>query len=58
MFTHLARLQWVNAGILRVHGWKSSEDLSDPILAQLADKSAGNKPFRKSWQKRFRKWIS
>lgn len=55
MFTRLARLQWVNAGILRDHGWNSPEDLSDPILlAQLADSSPGNKPFRKSWKNRFR----
>jgi L-Lysine epsilon oxidase N-terminal/L-lysine epsilon oxidase C-terminal domain len=55
MFVRLARLQWVNAGILRDHGWKSPEDLSDPVLlAHLADASDGNRPFRKAWANRFR----
>lgn len=57
MFTRLARLQWVNAGILRDYGWQSGEDLSDPILlAQLADKSPGNQAFRTTWWHRFRNW--
>ncbi len=59
MFVRLARLQWVNAGILRDHGWHSPEDLSDPLLlAQLADPSAGNKAFRKAWSQRFRNMKS
>lgn len=59
MFVRLARLQWVNAGILRDYGWRSPEDLSDPVLlGQLADPSEGNRAFRKAWMKRFRNMDS
>ena len=55
LFVRLARLQWVNAGILRDHGWQSPQDLSSPaLLARLADPSAGNSAFRKAWASRFR----
>ena len=55
MFTRLARLQWLNAGILRDYGWHAPEQLDDPtFLARLADASPGNAAFRSSWQKRFR----
>jgi hypothetical protein len=55
LFTRLAALQWVNAGILRDHGWRSGEDLASPaLLAKLADPSVANRPFRKAWAKRFR----
>jgi hypothetical protein len=59
LFVRLARLQWVNAGILRDYGWKSSHDLSDPtFLAKLADASTGNQTFRTSWAHRFRNMAS
>ena len=44
LFVRLARLQWVNAGILRDNGWKSPHDLAGPgFLAKLADASAPNR---------------
>lgn len=55
LFTRLAELQWVNAGVLRDHGWKSDRDLSDPaFLARLANPSAANRAFRERWADRFR----
>lgn len=55
LFTRLAALQWVNAGILRDHGWRAEVDLSSPdLLARLADPSVANRPFRKRWARRFR----
>ena len=59
MFVRLARLQWVNAGILRDYGWHSPEDLSDPVLlARLVDRSHANKAFRTTWWHRFRNMQS
>ncbi len=55
LFARLAAMQWVNAGILRDHGWRSDQDLGDPaFLARLADRSKTNRRFRRSWARRFR----
>jgi hypothetical protein len=55
LFTRLAALQWVNAGVLRDHGWRSGRDLSSPgFLARLADPSPANRRYRRRWANRFR----
>jgi hypothetical protein len=55
LFTRLAGLQWVNAGIFQRYGWGSAEQLSDPeFLAQLNDPSEEAAPLRRAWFGRFR----
>jgi hypothetical protein len=55
LFLRLARLEWVNAGILRDFGWKSPNELADPaFLLRLADKRRSNRSFRSFWANRFR----
>lgn len=55
LFVRLARLQWVNAGILRDNGWRSPHDLAGPaFLAKLVDASVSNMAFRQTWANKFR----